>query len=196
MKQHSLVSLQIGLVYLWKKKKERKRLDKIAKKKAKEKAKKEAEKEKKRLKLLKIKNKRKDKKRKYKTLLNEAVKIIYYKEEERREVEFQKLKRKVGGARKLEKNKDCPIDTVTWSVQPLFFRPIYKTNEKKLEDWKERKKKEREAAKKKKTTTKKKGDGESALSNISGGLETSATKTAKDLESKVDGESVAETSEL
>ena len=79
---------------------------------------------------------------------------------------------------------------------PLFFRTIYKGNEKKLEDWKERKKKEREAAKKKKTTTKKKGDGESALSNISGGLEASGTKTAKDLESKADGESVADASEL
>ena len=88
MKQHSLVSLQIALVYLWKKKKERKRLAKIAAKKAKERAKKAAEKEKKRLKLLKIKNKRKAKKRKYKDLLNEAVKIIYYKEEEKRELDF------------------------------------------------------------------------------------------------------------
>ena len=125
MKQHSRESLQIALVYLWKKKKERKRLAKIAAKKAKLKAKKAAEREKKRLAALKKKEKRKTKKRKYKDLLMECVKIIYYKEEERREIEFQKLKKKIGGARKLEKNKDVPIDTVVWSVSVLLFKPIY-----------------------------------------------------------------------
>ena len=189
MKQHSLVSLQISLVYLWKKKKERKRLAKIEEKKRKERAKKEAEREKKRLKLLKIKNKRKDKKRKYKTLLDEAVKIIYYKEEEKREIEFQKLKRKVGSARRLEKNKDVPIDTTTWSVAPLFFRDIYKGNVKKLEDWKDRKKKEREAAKKKKTTKTKdkekdKDNNASALSTISNAPEASPDKGEQATESK------------
>ena len=174
MKQHSLVSLQIALVYLWKKKKERKRLAKIAEKKRKEAAKKAAEKEKKRLKLLKIKNKRKDKKRKYKTLLDEAVKIIYHKEEEKRELEFQKYKRKFP-AKKHDKNKDVPVSDAWWSVAPMFFKTIYKGNEKKLEDWKERKKKEREALKKKKTIKSKdkgeKGDkanDTSALSDVSG----------------------------
>ena len=150
MKQHSLESLQVSLVYLWKKKKERKALAKIAAKKAKEKAKKAAEREKKRLKLLKIKNKRKDKKRKYKALLTEAVKIMYYKEEERREIEFQKLKRKVGGIKKVTKSVDCPITDVTWAAGILLFKVIYTNNVKKKADREERLKKEREAAKKKK----------------------------------------------
>ena len=80
MKQHSLVSLQIGLAYLYKKLVIRKALAKIARAKAKKKAKKKAELEKIRLKKLKIKNKRKKKKRAYKALLLEAVKIIFYKE--------------------------------------------------------------------------------------------------------------------
>ena len=98
----------------------------------------------------------------------------YHKEEEKRELEFQKYKRKFP-AKKHDKNKDVPVSDAWWSVAPMFFKTIYKGNEKKLEDWKERKKKEREALKKKKTIKSKdkgeKGDkanDTSALSDVSG----------------------------
>ena len=108
----------------------------------------------------------------------------------------------MGSARRVEKNKDVPIDTATWSVAPLFFRDIYKGNVKKLEDWKDRKKKEREAAKKKKTTTKSKDkekdkdNNASALSTISNAPEVSPDKGEQAPEAKPEGESAADGSEM
>ena len=93
----------------------------------------------------------------------ECVKIIYYKEEERREIEFQKLKKKIGGAKKLVKSVDVPIDTVVWSVSVLLFKQIYVKNVEKKEARAERLRKERiAAAKKKKRKPKPKAKGKEA----------------------------------
>ena len=93
------------------------------------------------------------------TLLEEAVKIVFYKEEDNREIAYNKLKKKIGSARKVEKEKDFPIETTTWSVTAFFFKDLWKANVDKAAARKERikkeKKKEREAAQKKKLKEKK-----------------------------------------
>ena len=100
-----------------------------------------AEKRKKEEKLRKIKEKRKKKKRKMRTLLEEAVKIVFYKEEDNREIAYNKLKKKIGSARKVEKEKDFPIETTTWSVTAFFFKDLWKANVDKAAARKERIKK-------------------------------------------------------
>ena len=178
MKQHSLVSLQIKLAYLWKLKKVAKAKAAAKRKKDKLKAKKKAEEEKKRLARLAKKEKRKKKKRKYKQLLLEAIKIIYYKEQDRRELEFNKLKKKSFG-KKLEKDVDVPIDTVVWSIFPTTFKPVYEKNKEKK---KKRDEKEAEKALKKKSSPspakkkEKKDDSESKVSTLTKALSVTSPK--------------------